>query len=422
MDQKGELFRGLAKTLNAGGTALVSVFDTVAKAVTKVLPGEKEGLKSKVREYQKKIEKQYYEIGKEVLKQTDMAKASEAGEAGVKLALEYEREINKIQKRINEIEEEEKALKAKHEAERVKKREAEKKLLSSIKSEISKAINTGKFEAVHKRTSFGRVAEGLLSGDPGLRIFSVIELGRIRNKAAVPILYECVKFGDPNLTCEIIKALISIADPAAVKLCKQKITSSDIRVKHACLVGLYELSFPNSISLIIDALQDRNPEIRITAATLLGWKEAPEAIPALTKALANKDARLKKAVITSLKNMAAAAPVISALSDRNRGVREAALDALRTIMDSDIQFDIDASGSALSEEIEKLKKWWDAKRKASPEISEPPEDKPVKLKIRVLKKMLKDDLLEICKKWGIKANKNMTKTTIIKLIKTKDKQ
>jgi hypothetical protein len=111
MEQRGALLRGIARVLNAGGSALVSVYDAAAsiKVKTSVLPGEKGSLQVQLKEYEKKMERLYYEIGKEVALHEPAVATSAAGEAGMKLAAEFREKMSNIKRRIREIEEEEKA-------------------------------------------------------------------------------------------------------------------------------------------------------------------------------------------------------------------------------------------------------------------------------------------------------------------------
>lgn len=111
MEQRGVLLRGIARVLNAGGSALVDIYDAATSIKISVLPGEKGNLKARLKEYEKKMERLYYEIGKEVALREYTAQTSAAGEAGIKLVAEYRVKIEKIKQRIKEIEEEEKAAK-----------------------------------------------------------------------------------------------------------------------------------------------------------------------------------------------------------------------------------------------------------------------------------------------------------------------
>lgn len=108
MEQRGVLLKGIASVLNAGGSALLTVYDAVASIKTIVIPGEKETLSAQLREYEKKLERLYTEIGKEVVlradRAEDVAHLSAAGEAVIKRAAEYQAEIDNIRQRMQKIE------------------------------------------------------------------------------------------------------------------------------------------------------------------------------------------------------------------------------------------------------------------------------------------------------------------------------
>lgn len=112
MEQRGALLSGIARVLNVGGSALLNVYDAATSIRASVLPGEKGNLRAQLREYEKKLERLYGEIGKEVVLREDSSGLSVAGEAGIKLAAEYQAEIEKIRQRIQNIEAEAKAAAA----------------------------------------------------------------------------------------------------------------------------------------------------------------------------------------------------------------------------------------------------------------------------------------------------------------------
>jgi hypothetical protein len=112
MEKRGVWLSGIARVLNAGGSALLDVYDAVTAITTGVSFGEKGNLRVRLREYEKKIESLYCEIGKEVVLHEETAHLSEAGEAGIKQVAEYQAEIEKIKQRIQNIEAEEKAAAA----------------------------------------------------------------------------------------------------------------------------------------------------------------------------------------------------------------------------------------------------------------------------------------------------------------------
>ena len=113
MEQRGVVLRSIARVLNAGGSALVTVYDAAASLKTIVLPGEEGTFTAQLKEYETKLGRLYSEIGKEVVLRTTAAgettQLSAAGEAGIKQAVEYQAEIATIRQRMQKSEAEEKA-------------------------------------------------------------------------------------------------------------------------------------------------------------------------------------------------------------------------------------------------------------------------------------------------------------------------
>lgn len=130
MEQRNIVLRGIATVLNGFGSGLVAVYDLAASTLGKALPGEKDKLKGKIREYEKKIEQLYSEVGREVSKEGDLTRLTAAGEAALGLIAEHRLEIEKIQEGLQALEEaerkeKEKALQEKEAAERLKRAKAE---------------------------------------------------------------------------------------------------------------------------------------------------------------------------------------------------------------------------------------------------------------------------------------------------------
>jgi len=109
MEQRGVVLSAIARVLNAGGAALVNVYDAVASIKTGVGPGERGRLRARLRECEYKSARLYLEIGKEVALREPTAQMSAAGEAGIELAAKYRAEMEKIRRRLKDLEEEEKA-------------------------------------------------------------------------------------------------------------------------------------------------------------------------------------------------------------------------------------------------------------------------------------------------------------------------
>jgi molybdenum-dependent DNA-binding transcriptional regulator ModE len=168
MEQPNIVLRGIAQGLNAVGSALVFVYDAAASTVSQVLPGEKEKLKGKIKEYEKKIERLYFDIGKEVSKEEDRVEVSAVGEAGLKLIAEYRNEIKKIKQGLQEIEEAEKiarqqALQKRESGQKLKRPEAKEPVMTSEKSAPGEEIAQ---EAEPGVPAEPPLAEGPVAGGP----------------------------------------------------------------------------------------------------------------------------------------------------------------------------------------------------------------------------------------------------------------
>jgi len=351
MEQRNKVLDVVAKGLNAGGSALVTGYDVgsvlfqkgfeslksaaeqvpvvVKSGIEVIKPKEKRSLEKGILDYQKKIEGLYYKIGELSVKHKNIGKVQNSEEVKnlISLVTEYEGEIEKIRERITEIEkvEKEELLKGMQKAQKFNE-----DLKASIMTLIDDTENEGSFESDTEKDTFMKTARRLISDEPVVRVLAAMELGRIGNRAATSILTEAEKLNDPDFTIEIIHSLTAINNPSALPLFREKIADSDIRIRLCSLFALYEFDFKGSIPLIIDALKYSHSHIRIAAATLLGWKGAKE-----------------KEIPPAL---------INALEDSEGRVRMAVIDALKTVTDKDIEFDVYASGNALSKSIEDLKK------------------------------------------------------------------
>jgi hypothetical protein len=100
----------IAKTLNAGGSAIVAAYDAGAGAfnttMTALSPGEKSQLRSRIKACEKKIQSLYGEIGKVTSKFIDPAAAleSEAAAAIIGSIRELSNEIETMKRRLVELE------------------------------------------------------------------------------------------------------------------------------------------------------------------------------------------------------------------------------------------------------------------------------------------------------------------------------
>ena len=475
--------------LNEAGGALVDMFDLGERAVSKVgrklkkapklgkkarkivdegiesirperkavKKGETNAIENKIKEKEDKIEGLYREIGKEGVSYAEAGAPldSDTVKSLISDVKEYEKEIARLKDRVEELdaqpdEDEPEDLKpgqytADAEAPEggAKTGKGDLPLQAAMAAAIETGLKSGVFEFASERAKFEKVAADLLETEMEIKILAVAELGKMKNKAAVPVLAEAIGFEDPNLTLEIVNALIDIGDSSAVKLFKDQARDPHYRVRVACLRGLYKLAAENddeSTQVLTNALQDEHPDVRKSGATFLGWKGNEEAVPALVQGLKDEDERVTKAALSALsaiRDKSAVLPIIKVLGNEDIELKKKALDAIKMITGEEIVFDLQAGGEALDKATDELIDWWQKTRMGEAEIDqdlafpdgdqpEPADETPkeaeeaepeaeILTKEELLKK-LKSELIAICEDLGIDCDDKLTKAEITDLI------
>lgn len=473
-------FLGFAvRVLNEAGGAIVDIYDLSSKSIGMasstlkkapvlpekikamlsgrgiVKPVETNRIKAKIKKKEKKIDELYCEIGKEGAKHVDSDPEEPLETEAVKRLIsdvrEYEKDIQRLQTRITELEEEKKEAPMQKASRREAKRTKEKEVPAAlaVRLAIKNALRQGVFESGSDRAVFEKAANDLLDKDIEVKILAATELAKMKNKAVVPILIEAIKFDDPYLVSEAINALINIGDLRAVPLFKEKATDSHHRVRVACLRGLYKLAEDDDdvVPFLVDALKDEHPDVRKTAVTFIGWKENVDTVSGIVQCLRDDDDRVCKAAVSALANMkdeAAVLPLIRTLENKNLEIKKKALEAIKMITGEEVAFDFQASGDALTEAIDNLMDWWQKKRLGEVEIAQPeeggeasepeaaaevseahgePEQEVAEEKPEeevpteeTLNKKLKSELIAICTGLGIECDESLKKSEIIQLI------
>ncbi|MBF0317212.1 MAG: HEAT repeat domain-containing protein [Nitrospirae bacterium] len=356
----------------------------------KIKKDEAGELEDKIDEYEDKIKGLFYEIGQEGASSEKLE--SDKAKKLISDVKEYEKEIQRLKLRISELEDIKKVEKLKK-----KEKQAEDKKLSeakvtrkkakhvdtstvnaNIRAKTDKAVKQGEFDTDSDRAIFSKIAADLLDSDMEIKILSAAELGKIANKAAIPILLEAVNYNNPFLTTEVVNSMTNIGDIQAIELFVDLLNDPAYRVRLSSLRGLYKLGEGDRIKQILtDALKDEHPEVRRMAATYIGWKDITEAVPSLVQSLNDKEDKVRKAAaitLASLKDKTAVLPLMRLLGDDNIEVREKALESLSILIGESISFDLQLSGSALAGAIEELKDWWQKEKLGKVESFEIPSE------------------------------------------------
>jgi hypothetical protein len=359
-------------------------------------------LSEKIRKREKKIAALYYRIGKEGTKVKDQDNPLEQ-ESVKKLIADvrgYENEIERLKKRIADLESEkvstesapiakkaakepppkernmekiERARQARARIEKEKENQMKATLDSpltirnrSLKSVIQGALKTARFQSASEKAKFETVANDLLDAESEIRMLAASEMAKIGNQAAVNILMAVARDKDPYLVAETLNSLIQLKAPKAVPLLNEKLSDTHYRIRMAALRGLYKLADVEQFkAACLSAIKDDHPEVRKTAITFIGWKDYSEGVPPLVQCLKDDDERVKQAAIAALGNIrdkAAVMPLIKLLNDQSLEIREKSHSAIQMIVGEEIPFDTKLSGDALSESQKRLKEWWQQRR------------------------------------------------------------
>ncbi len=359
--------RVMGKVATAPLGVLGSLRDTLAGGVKKVFKSEKDEIKRKIAEYEEKIKRLYYEIGKEG-SSAEKLESEKVTELIAKVR-EYEQEIQRLNARISEMAELEAQRKEEAKKEKVKpakKKVSEEQVNALVKTAIDKALRHADFDSESQKEIFKKIANDLLDDEMEVRILAAAELGKLGIKATADVLLEAVKFDNYYLTAEIINSLTNIGDPRTLTLCKEVAKSPNHKVRISSLRGLYKMGSDEEIaSYLIDALSDDHPEVRRTAVTFLGWKDISDSVPGLIQCLQDKEESVRKAAVTALANIkdtSAVLPLMRSLTDDSMDIRQKALDALKAITGEEVNIDITLKGSELRKAVDALKEWWQNER------------------------------------------------------------
>ena len=449
------------KVLNEAGGALVDLYelgegavDTVGRKIKKAPGSIRESgetvkpkgpfakrsdghiLEDKIKEKESRIQGLYRKIGREGVSRTETGAPLDTDTVRglISDVKEYEKEIARLKGRIAELD-------AQKEDSAVASLEPEPPLRKAMAAAIETGLRSGSFE-FDEKAKFEKVAADLLETEMAVKILAVAELGKMKNSAAVPVLAEAAGFDDPNLTVEIVNALIDIGDPGAIRLFKDQAQNSHYRVRVACLRGLYKLagdSDEESAQILMNALLDEHPDVRKSGATLMGWKGNEGAVPALVQGLKDEDGKVIKAALSALaaiRDKAAVLPLIKVLKNEDPELRTRALDAIKMITGEAVAFDLQAEGEALGKATDALIDRWHKTRMGEAEIEEAPafpdDDQPapeaeeeqeeegepevITPTQEALVKKLKPELLAICEDLGIECDEKLTKAQISALI------
>ncbi|MEE9503554.1 MAG: HEAT repeat domain-containing protein [Thermodesulfobacteriota bacterium] len=385
---------GMAGTLNACGRTIVFSYDTCTSGLEKMytiakkpsdvvknlLVSQKCLLKSKesaqliakisIDEY--KLNELYREFGRKSMDASDSDDPSASKEMEHLLAdiKQCRSKIDQLKEKVVKLEGQETAAlllekeirayvqRSSKKAKKYK-QQGEQEIVEVVRRAIDGAVAHGAFASESDRITFETIAKDLLDQEMDIRILAAAELGKMICVAAIDVLKVALSFNDPRLTTQIINSLITIGDIRAIPIFYEQLTNPHYRVRVEALLGISRLTDEEEVvATLLDALKDGHPEVRVTAVTLLGWRKAFDAVPALIECKNDKDECMKTSLISALTHIgdrAALPALVDLLGDKSRGIKEKALDAIKELSGEEVTFDLKTKGKKLKHAMEELK-------------------------------------------------------------------
>jgi len=155
-------------------------------------------------------------------------------------------------------------------------------------------------------------------------------LGQIGDPQATPALIQALQDKDRDVRRAAAEALGQIGDRQAIPALIEALKDEDEGVRRAAAEALEKIGDPQATPALIQALQDKDRDVRRAAAKALGKIGDRQAVPALIEALKDEDEGVRRAAAEALEKIGppAVPALIQALRDEDRDVREAAAEAL----------------------------------------------------------------------------------------------
>ena len=124
-------------------------------------------------------------------------------------------------------------------------------------------------------------------------------LGYIKDLAAVPALVQALYDEDNLVSTEAARALATIRDPAAIPWLLEILHHPNTRVRKAAAKALCDMG-QIAIPALLNALEDKRPDIRRLIIAVLGEQDDPAILPALLEASFDRNVDVRGAAIAAL--------------------------------------------------------------------------------------------------------------------------
>jgi HEAT repeat protein len=167
--------------------------------------------------------------------------------------------------------------------------------------------------------------------DPKVRILAIQFLEKSEPSIALSLLQEILSDRDPEVRVQALNALIKLKNPVVSPLLKKNLKDKDPRVRIAAIRGMFQMGEKIDFNLLLQFLDDESPWVRQKLATLLGWTQMEGVLPILMEMSKDQDSKVRKAALFSLLTLypeESEGRLVEAMTDRDPDLRKWVKDTL----------------------------------------------------------------------------------------------
>jgi HEAT repeat protein len=229
---------------------------------------------------------------------------------------------------------------------------------------LDEIVKHAHFDRDYEKLIFQKAVRDAQSENSTLREAAARELKKTKNPAVVQVLMQLAEDPTEDVRVQSLDALVRQQDESVFPLFEKALKyDGSTRVRLAAVRGLYrlhELNRARTIPYLIQALEDKEAEVRRRAVASLSWAGVSEAVPNLIQLLDDPDVAVRKASIHALETLKSKLTVpwlIRALEDEDAQIRKCAYKALKNLTKQEIPFSKDGIKAKA-----KWKSWWKANK------------------------------------------------------------
>ena len=210
-----------------------------------------------------------------------------------------------------------------------------------------------------------------------VRVAEVKEAARAEVQEAVEngdldleALFDLVRNGSDEQRYSAVSNVAQLDVEGTIPILVGALGDKNPRVRLCAIRGLYKLNTEESMSFLLDAFSDDHPDIRSAAVTYLGWEGNATFSDSIAGLLEDDDDQVRRSAAIALGNLASEEdmlgdalsnriePLMNALSDEDVGVRQQTVIALRRITHQFFGFRASGTETERAQAIDRWASWW----------------------------------------------------------------